>query len=75
MTSPAISGQVHPLKQTAGTQKLMVCRCFSFSKGVFSGSMFVFRSGTKSCGNKGVVSQFGASFCDAVDAKCKFELR
>ena len=25
-----------------GTQKLMVCRCFSFSKVAFSGSMFVF---------------------------------
>ena len=24
-----------------GTQKLVVCRCFSFSKGVFSGSMLV----------------------------------
>ncbi len=33
---------VHPLKQTAGTRKLVVCRCFSFFKGVFSGSMFVF---------------------------------
>ena len=26
-----------------GTWKLVVCRCFSFSKGVFSGSMFVFK--------------------------------
>ena len=24
-----------------GTQKVLVCRCFSFSKGVFSSSMFV----------------------------------
>ena len=28
--------------QTVGTPKLVVCSCFSSSKGVFSGSMLVF---------------------------------
>ncbi len=33
---------IYPRKLSAGTPKLVVCRCFSFSKGVFSGSMLVF---------------------------------
>ena len=37
-----VDDDLHPRKQTAGTQKLVVCRCFSFSKkGVLSGSIFV----------------------------------
>ena len=33
----------YPLENKHGTQKLVICRCFSFSRGPFSGSMFVFR--------------------------------
>ena len=30
-------------KTKDGTQELVICRCFSLSRGPFSGSMFVFR--------------------------------
>ena len=33
----------YPLEDEHGTKKLVVCRCFCFSNGVFSGSMLVFR--------------------------------
>ena len=38
--------KIHPRKQTWNTKiiKLMVCSCFSYSKGVFLGSMLIFRS-------------------------------
>ena len=37
--------EVHPPKMDffLGTQKLVACRCFSFCKGIFSGSMLIFR--------------------------------
>ena len=37
--------EVHPPKMEffLGTQKLVACRCFSFCKGIFSGSMLIFR--------------------------------
>ena len=36
---------VHPWEINMEPKRLMVCRCFSFSKGVFSGSMLVFGGG------------------------------
>ncbi len=42
MTGELVRKIIHPRKLTAGTQNLVVSRCFSFSKGVFSGPMLVF---------------------------------
>ena len=39
--SPMICTHTHTGKLTWKPQKLLVCRCFSCSKGVFSGSMLV----------------------------------